>query len=317
MSSQMAENSHDEKGAKTTLLKSAPRATIAATHSSHTTQDRQVHLVLMVGSPMGHVFTLKHGMNIIGRDDAAQVKIDDAGISRHHAMIFYDASNDSFLIRDMDSRNGTSVNGVALHEPLNLKRGDKIEVGLNTVLRLSYGDEVETRFAKQMLQETLRDGLTGIYNRRKLEESLETLVPAAREAVSSPSGRGASSLSLVLFDIDHFKHINDTFGHPAGDAVLRWLCEQVSAMLRPEDLFARYGGEEFVVLCPQTGEEVAAELAQRVCDTVARQPCVTEGTVGADLLTTQEIDPAQLSPGVTKIPVTISLGVAELALADA
>lgn len=191
-------------------------------------------------------------------------------------------------------------------EPRTLERGDKIHVGLNTVLRVSFGDEVETRFAKQMLHETQRDGLTGVYNRRKLELSLEAALPAARTT--------QTPLALVIFDIDHFKLINDTHGHPIGDAVLQWLCDQITPLLAEDQLLARYGGEEFVVLLEGGDEAKATQLAETIRATSA--PYVSEATASPQV-TTQKLDLNTLSEEPLKVPVTVSLGVADLASADA
>ena len=302
----MASAPDPKKAGKATVMAFDGRATVAANGPHSTAGDQQVHLVVMAGSSVGHVFTLVRGMNAIGRDPCAPVRIEDPGISRYHALIYFDAGAEAFLIRDMDSRNGTRVNGVAVEQPRRLERGDKVEVGLGTVLRVSYGDEVETRFAKQMLDETLRDGLTGIYNRRKLELNLEHLVPAAR-AQGEP-------LSLILFDIDHFKQVNDTYGHPVGDTVLRWLCKQVATQLPANAFFARYGGEEFAVLCAAADEAAASALAESMRAQVGHSPCACEG-VSLNVMTTQEIDPAALGAS-TLVPVTISLGVADLNGAD-
>lgn len=313
----MPTDSHNK--AKATVMRSDRFATVVADGSHTTEHDRHVHLVVMAGSPVGHVFTLKRGMNVIGRDEEAVITLGDPGISRHNSLVYFDPDADAFYVRDLDSRNGTKVNGEPVTEARKLERGDKLHVGLNTVLRVSFGDEVETRFAKQMLHETQRDGLTGIYNRRKLEFSLEEAVPAARTT--------QTPLSLVLFDIDHFKHINDTHGHPVGDAVLRWLCNEVSALLAEDQMLARYGGEEFVLLIEGGDEGKATQVAETVRSAIARAPFVSEGSAPSETnapgqtappvrVTTQKIDLNAVS-GSLKVPVTISLGVADLVSADA
>lgn len=107
-----------------------------------------------------------------------------------------------------------------------------------------------------------RDGLTGIFNRRYFQESLEREVVRAR--------RYERPLSLILFDIDHFKKLNDTLGHQAGDTVLRDLGAIVRNMLREADVFCRYGGEEFVVILPETDKSGALGLAERIRRAVSK-----------------------------------------------
>ena len=104
----------------------------------------------------------------------------------------------------------------------------------------------ELQDANTRLRELVyRDGLTGLYNHRYFQEALANELARAN--------RYHSSVSLILFDIDHFKKVNDTFGHPAGDLVLMNIASAVSSAVRPSDIVARYGGEEFAVILPETG----------------------------------------------------------------
>lgn len=102
----------------------------------------------------------------------------------------------------------------------------------------------------------LKDPLLGIYNRKALEQELVKLI--------SMKKRHGIESSIVFFDIDDFKQINDTYGHSVGDRVLTGIASTVSAMLRGSDFFARYGGEEFVVLMPATGLQEAVKAAERL-----------------------------------------------------
>lgn len=127
----------------------------------------------------------------------------------------------------------------------------------------------EHRQLQQALQTIERmahvDELTQLPNRRAAMAALKQLVDANQPA------------ALVLLDVDHFKQVNDTYGHHAGDAVLRGVAERMLACLRQEDLLARFGGEEFVVILPDTEPADAATLAQRLCDTLAAQALPIEG----------------------------------------
>ncbi len=131
-------------------------------------------------------------------------------------------------------------------------------------------DATDTYESQTRLNETLatlaaqseRDGLTGIYNRRKLEQTLEAEVQRAT--------RYRNNLSVVMFDIDHFKRINDTHGHLIGDEAIRHVAKRALSILRVTDFVARYGGEEFVAILP--GEDVAhaAIAAERLRSGVAK-----------------------------------------------
>lgn len=130
----------------------------------------------------------------------------------------------------------------------------------------------------------LTDGLTGLYNRRHLDTRLAEEVARAK--------RHRLTLSCLFIDADHFKQINDRFGHAAGDQVLIALAKRIRDQLRTSDLAARYGGEEIAVLLPQTDLENASRLAERIREAIASSPVeTTDGTT---------------------IPITVSIGVATL-----
>jgi diguanylate cyclase (GGDEF)-like protein len=127
----------------------------------------------------------------------------------------------------------------------------------------------------------IRDGLTGVPNKRYFEEAL------ARELARAQ--RHGRPLSLAVLDIDHFKRINDTYGHLAGDAVLRELAARVRGAIRADEVFARFGGEEFVLLMPEATPEQAAHFAERIRRLAADEP---------------------FDVGGKGIPVTVSIGLA-------
>ena len=125
-----------------------------------------------------------------------------------------------------------------------------------TILKFMSGSNIEASYHEEIYRMMTFDGLTQIYNKRYFQETLEREI--------SRSKRYGRELGLVLFDIDHFKQKNDTFGHLAGDAILRELALVVRAKLRREDIFARVGGEEFAVLTPEVGARGAREVAEKV-----------------------------------------------------
>lgn len=133
----------------------------------------------------------------------------------------------------------------------------------------------------------LTDSLTGLYNRRHLRHRLTQEVTRAQRYVQS--------LSCLFVDADHFKHINDAHGHPAGDQVLVALAQRLRTRLRASDLATRYGGEEFAILLPQTDLDNAESLAWEICRAIADEP-VTLGS-GQDLTVTVSIGVASLPDG--------------------
>jgi diguanylate cyclase (GGDEF)-like protein len=121
-------------------------------------------------------------------------------------------------------------------------------------------------------REATTDPLTGVLNRRGLDGRVAEVVGLAR--------RYARPLACLMIDIDHFKRINDTYGHPAGDEVLRVLAERLRQHTRVSDVVARYGGEEFTVLLPETDEEHAVAAAEKVRREIAAAPVVVEFETG-------------------------------------
>lgn len=134
----------------------------------------------------------------------------------------------------------------------------------------------------------LTDSLTGLYNRRHLQHRLEQEVNRAQ--------RYSQSLSCLFVDADHFKQINDRYGHSGGDQVLTALAQRLRARLRTSDLPTRYGGEEFAVLLPQTDPENARTLAREICAGIASEPVTLESG--------------------EQVMVTVSIGVAALPVSD-
>jgi diguanylate cyclase (GGDEF)-like protein len=214
-------------------------------------------LVVLAGSSFGEMYQVSAGRTVIGRGEQAGVRIMDDGISREHAAIESDG-NRAVLI-DLKSTNGTYCNGIRVtrHE---LSDGDKVAIGANTILKFTYQDELDAHFQKQLYESALRDGLTNSFNRRYFLDRLNGEIKFAR--------RHQSSLALLFLDLDHFKKINDNYGHPAGDRVLAEISGQISRMLRTEDVFARYGGEEFAVVCRGIDQVGAEALANRILTAV-------------------------------------------------
>jgi len=120
---------------------------------------------------------------------------------------------------------------------------------------------------------SVTDVLTGVYNRRYFQERLK--------AELSRVHRHGGELSVIMLDIDHFKRINDQFGHAMGDHVLQGLCQRINQRLRQDDVFCRLGGEEFMVLCPNATGENAHALALELWQVLRGEPIEGVGVVTA------------------------------------
>jgi two-component system cell cycle response regulator len=216
--------------------------------------DRQAYLMVISGSAAGKMFLISKEPMIVGRSTECDIYLDDEGLSRKHAQIEHDERR-NVVITDLDSTNGSYFNGSRITRHF-LQDGDKIQLGSTTILKFSYQDSLDASFQEQQYHQATRDGLTQIYNKKFFLEHFGKQVSFAL--------RHNEITSLIIFDIDDFKAINDTYGHPAGDMVLRELAKIVSKRLRTEDLFARFGGEEFVIVLRDLGPQQAHVLAERI-----------------------------------------------------
>ena len=236
------------------------------------------YLVVISGPSFGEMYKLKGERSTLGRGERTDIRVLDDGVSREHAAIERDGGK--MVLVDLGSTNGTFCNGgrVTRHD---LTDGDKISIGATTILRFTYQDQVDEHYQKKLFESALRDGLTSTFNRRYFVDRLHTEI---RFAV-----RHEKSLALLFVDIDHFKKINDTHGHLAGDAVLAAVARVMTETIRAEDVLARYGGEEFAVICREIDLEGARILGERLRVAVAEERFEHDGKV---------------------IPVTVSVGAA-------
>jgi two-component system cell cycle response regulator len=241
----------------------------------------RAYLVVLAGASVGEMYKIEGEQTIIGRGQKAQIRLLDDGISREHAQLVI--IKDRVVLQDLGSTNGTYCNGLKVEANKELVDGDKILVGSTTILKFTYHDNLDEIFQKQMYESALRDGLTKAFNKKYFTDRLESEYTFAI--------RHVAPLTLVLFDIDHFKKVNDTYGHQAGDHVLSEIAALLTGALRAEDVFARYGGEEFGVICRGSDVMQGQIVAERMRKAVAQNKFVFEGT---------------------HIPLTISVGVAGL-----
>ncbi len=225
----------------------------SSTRSGPLARDRHL-LTVLVGDQLGQVIRLDGDELLLGRGDQVDVRLVDPGLSWVHARLR--RLEDGFYLEDLASTNGTFVDGNRIQQPVRLSDGDRIQLGGRTTLKFSIVDELEESAALRLYGSMVHDALTGVFNRRYLEERLSSEVSFAC--------RHATSLALLLIDVDHFKRVNDLFGHNVGDATLRVIAASIQRILRPEDVLARYGGEEFVVLARSVTPRNAEILAERI-----------------------------------------------------
>ncbi len=215
-------------------------------------EDQQPLLVVMHGSLLGMTYAIRDTAITIGRTANLDIPIDDENVSRRHAEI---TRQDNLVkLTDLDSTNGTFVNSQRIKEAV-LNDGDLILIG-RVLFKFIRSSSVENRFFGQMYALATTDFLTGIYNRQHILSRLESEFARAR--------RYGRPLSLLLYDIDHFKHINDTFGHLAGDQLLIESSSLVAKNVRQQDFFGRLGGDEFMIICPETDLTNTVLVAQRL-----------------------------------------------------
>jgi len=225
------------------------------------------HLLVHVqGTEMGRVRALEKATMLIGRSTDADIWLSDDGVSRKHAR--FARQGGVTVIEDLESANGTFVQGEKISRRV-LKTGDQIQLGPTALFRYSITDNDQRALLEQLYSTSVTDALTGARNR----EYLDTLMVSEL----SYAKRHDHDISFVLFDLDHFKLVNDTYGHPAGDAVLVAVSAVVRSTLRAEDALCRYGGEEFCILLRSIDLAGAARLAERIRMLIQELRIVHEG----------------------------------------
>lgn len=229
--------------------------------------ERHGFLLVLSGPQFGDVFPLPSDREIIiGRREDADLRIADEAVSRRHASVRVDGTG--AVLRDLESANGTWIEGRRISEE-QLADGARVQIGGATTLKFVWADELEARWQMKIAEGALQDPLTGLFNRRHLEERLASELAAAQ--------RHGRELSLLLADVDFFKAVNDRHGHLAGDEALKMVAFVLRGAIRKEDVLARYGGEEFVVVARETGLPGARALGERIRRAVERSRCAWHG----------------------------------------
>ncbi|MEC9397240.1 MAG: GGDEF domain-containing protein [Myxococcota bacterium] len=253
--------------------------TVISKQPSHKRNSRDACLVVINGVDLGKKYSLAQNSTLIGRSSKVDIQIDEDSISRNHAVI--ENYGDEIVVRDLNSTNGTYVNDYPIQQH-RLMDGDQVKIG-RTIFKFLSGSNIEAAYHDEIYRLTTMDGLTQTYNKRHFLRELE------REL--SRSMRYERGLALVMMDIDHFKSINDTYGHLAGDYILRHVAARILNHIRRDDIFARYGGEEFALLLPEVDKAQALQTSEKLRRVIGQEPYFFDNV---------------------SIPVTMSMGVAHL-----
>lgn len=220
-----------------------------------------------VASDLGRRHVLDQEVITIGRDRENDIVLDSDSVSRRHARVEHREGR--IYLTDLDSTNGTYVNDD--NEPVRdcqLRRGDQVKIG-DTIFKYLSGSDVEAQYHETIFNMTITDGLTDVGNKKRLDQLVQKEIPRAV--------RHNRELSLLMVDIDHFKDVNDTYGHLAGDSVLRDLAGILQKRLRPDDELGRYGGEEFAAVLPETSLIGAVKIAEDLRGLVEQHRFIVEG----------------------------------------
>ncbi len=236
------------------------------------------YLIMIYGELLGRRFEVVDEPLLVGRGSDASIRLDDDCISRRHCKIVPGA--DGVVLVDLDSTNGTYINGTAVSaRPLH--DGDRVQIG-RTIFKFLSGDNIEGAYHEEIYRLKTVDALTGANNKRSFLEELNREVHRFL--------RYGRPLSIVMIDIDHFKPVNDDYGHLAGDHVLSRIGELLAERTYAEEVLCRYGGEEFVLLLPETDLADARRRAETIRCDIEQERFVFDDV---------------------EIPITISAGVAQ------
>ena len=262
----------------TTIVLTDIRAALQT--SEKEAQQKPAALLVIGGDLNGTLFDLIEVMTGIGRSADNAIALEFNGVSRYHFKLH--SANETHVLEDCGSKNGTYLNNKKVEENTSLAKGDIIKIGSIALKYLPQGDPERLTYDKLNL-EANTDKHTGCYNETFFNNRI-TLEVNKSKVTGDP-------LSLVIFDLDHFKKLNDSFGHDAGDYVLKEMAQVIrSNGIREQDVFARYGGEEFVILLPKTNLKQSFEIAERLRKLIENKEFMYDAK---------------------RLPVTASIGVAD------
>lgn len=241
---------------------------------------RSACVVVIHGEGLGRRADIGDAPVLVGRSQEADLVISHKSVSRAHCRIWLEDGR--YRLRDLGATNRTRLNDAPV-EDADLADGDHIVVG-ESILKFIGHASVEAAYHEEIYQLATHDALTDLYNRRHFVEMVDKEIARAH--------RHRRPLALCILDVDLFKPVNDTFGHIAGDEVLRLIASIIRAHVRVDDLASRIGGEEFAVLMPESDAAAAVTFAERARAAIAG---------------------ASFAPGGEPRRITVSVGVAVLA----
>jgi two-component system cell cycle response regulator len=247
------------EGQRTQSLESTARDRLAGELAPGVSEADVILIAHPESQRLGSRFRLSPGSTIeVGRSPSVGISLPEVmSISRKHARLRYIGS--MVTLEDLGSTNGTFINGKQVQGRSVLHSGDRFQTAA-VHFKFLHERDVESAYHMAIYELVARDGLTEIFNKRKYEEEVQREFARAQ--------RHRRRLALILFDVDEFKRINDSYGHLCGDFVLKRIASAAREIARPEDVLARVGGDEFAILLPETGLRGARSLAERLHEKV-------------------------------------------------
>lgn len=216
------------------------------------------YLVVLYPRELFRRVEIPKGSLVVGRSTDCGLALADELVSRQHCELSWDGR--VVTVRDLGSTNGTFVDGSPVTTPRALTTDQHLQLG-KLILKISFREAAEIAFESELFEAATTDPLTRIANRRAFMERAQGEWAAAR--------RNGNPLHILMIDADHFKRINDSLGHAAGDFVLRELATLCNRVRRAEDLLARFGGEEFIFMLRDSTAEQARIFAERLRTSIA------------------------------------------------
>jgi diguanylate cyclase (GGDEF)-like protein len=223
-------------------------------------------LIVMSGERVGVRVSIQSNVTV-GRDVDSTLVLPDQGVSSRHAIL--QDRGDSFVLVDLESTNGTFVNGQRVKEA-EIRNGDKLGFG-TTVVRFEVQDDADRAYS-EMIEELVHiDDLTGLYLRRRFDAELTQRVVAAK-AASEP-------LAVLAMDLDGVKTINDTHGHLFGARTIAECGKAIGRIITGKGFATRFGGDEFVAALPGHGPAEGYAVAREICSYIGSEPIRHEGVL--------------------------------------
>ena len=233
---------------------------------------KQATLIVVQGAEIGRDYRMRRTLTTLGRSSESDIRLSDEQASRHHARIereWLPGSGElKYRISDAGSTNGTFVNSEPARKT-ELQDGDKIQIG-NTVLKFVVLDGIDATFHAEVRDRITYDRLTGLLTKESLYLALESELQRC-------AGYGLS-LAVLMMDLDRFKLVNDTYGHPMGSHVLAEVGRLIRGNARDVDVSARYGGEEFVGYLAEADMVGAQRVGERIREAIEAHHFVLDGT---------------------------------------